>query len=75
MRTYLAKIGFDDLNKHEANVNAGRLVYQPSFIQITNIEPENGIIEVYLTGVEDKEAIIQALEIGPMSEFEQGRKN
>lgn len=34
----------------------------------TNIEPKNGIIEIHLTGVEDKEAILQALEIGPMTD-------
>ncbi len=34
-----------------------------------DIEPKNGTITIHLTGVEDKEAILQALEIGPMSEY------
>lgn len=40
-----------------------------------DIEPKNGIIKVHLTGVEDKEAVIQALEIGSMAEFDQRREN
>lgn len=36
----------------------------------TDIEPENGTIEIHLTGVEDKEAILQALEVGPMEDYE-----
>jgi hypothetical protein len=34
-----------------------------------DIEPKNGTITVHLTGVGDKEAILQALEIGPMTEY------
>lgn len=35
----------------------------------TEIEPQNGIIEIHLTGAHEKEAILQALEIGPMTEY------
>ena len=40
----------------------------------TDIEPQNGIIEVRLTGADDKEAILQALEISPMSEYNKSTK-
>ncbi len=39
----------------------------------TGIEPQNGIIQIHLTGTEDREATIQALEIGPMTDFERKR--
>lgn len=40
----------------------------------TDIEPKNGIITIHLTGIEDKEAAIQALQIGPMAEYHQRQK-
>lgn len=36
----------------------------------TDIEPQNGIIEVHLTGIDEKEAMLQALEVGPMADYE-----
>ncbi len=38
----------------------------------TDINPQNGIINIHLTGVDDKEAILQGLELGPMSAFSPG---
>ena len=35
----------------------------------TDIEPENGTIEVRFVGCDDQEAMVQAMEIGPMSEY------
>jgi hypothetical protein len=36
----------------------------------TDIEPQNGIIEVWFVGCDDQEAMIQAMEVGPMSEYQ-----
>jgi hypothetical protein len=35
----------------------------------TDIEPKNGVIEVWFVGCDDQEAMVQAMEIGPMSEY------
>jgi len=40
----------------------------------TDIEPQNGIIEVRLKGEDEQGAILQALELGPMSERPQQRQ-
>lgn len=35
----------------------------------TDIEPENGTIEVWFVGCDEQGAIVQAMEVGPMSEY------
>lgn len=46
------------------------LAYDRTF---TDITPRNGIIEIRLKGEEGREAVLQALEIGPMKEWDGGR--
>jgi hypothetical protein len=40
----------------------------------TDIEPENGIIEIWFVGGDDSEAMVQAIEVGPMSEYQGAAK-
>lgn len=40
-----------------------------------DILPKNGIIEINFTGVDDKEASVQAIEVGPMAIYKSGKKN
>jgi hypothetical protein len=64
--------GREVLSKMNIEKEAGGL-FRAVDKTFTDIEPKNGIIEVRMKGADEQGAVLQALEIGPMSERTSGR--
>lgn len=64
--------GNEVLSKMNIEKEAGGL-FRAVDKTFTDIEPKNGIIEIRMKGADEQGAVLQALEIGPMSEASSGR--